>query len=66
MSHRLTSSVIELMSKFPARICSDTLFHSWGPKNFAIGPDTNGVLDAWEKCSFPWERRASQIASASM
>jgi hypothetical protein len=66
MSRTLTSLVIELMSKVPARICSDTLFHSWGPRNFAIGPNTNGVLDAWETCSFPWERRASQIASASM
>jgi hypothetical protein len=59
-----TLEVIELMSKVPFRICLEALFHSSGPRIFAIGLVAKGVLEACEKCSHPWDRRASQIALA--
>jgi hypothetical protein len=31
-----------------------------------IVPVAKGVLEAWEKCSHPWDRRAFQIAAAWM
>ncbi len=54
------------MLKVQFRICFETLFHSSGPRMFAIGPVEKGVLEACEKCSHPWDRRASHIASAWM
>jgi hypothetical protein len=66
MSWTSTLEVIELMLKVPFRIGLEALFYSNGPRIFAIGPVVKGVLEACEKCSCPWDRRASQIASAWM
>jgi hypothetical protein len=58
MSWTSTLEVMESMSKVPFRICLNPLFHSSGPRIFAIGLVAKGVLEACAKCSRPWDRRA--------
>jgi hypothetical protein len=59
MSQMSTLEVMTSMLKVPLRICLDALFHFSGPRIFVIGPVAKGVLEACEKCSCPWDRRAS-------
>ncbi len=66
MSWMSTLEVMESMLKVPFRICLDALFHSSGLRIFVIGLVAKGALEACEKCSHPWDRRASQIALAWM
>jgi hypothetical protein len=66
MSLTWTLEVIQSMLKVPFRICLEASFHSSGPRMIAIVPVAKGVLEAWEKCSRPWDRRAFQVAAAWM
>jgi hypothetical protein len=56
------SSEIESISNSPWRIFWEISLNSKGPRNSAIGPLTNGVSEAWEKCSLPFLMSASKIA----